>query len=343
MVNFLTSVDMADHCTFGVHAVADFLVTISSEEELVELTQTPEWEKYPHILLGWGANILFTQDYHGIVVKNTIMGKNILQETEEFVDIEVGAGEDWNTFVHRTVDNNWWGIENLVAIPGTVGASPVQNIWAYGVEAKDTIISVQWINLATGKSETLSNEACDFGYRSSIFKDGLNWLFVVTKVVFRLQKVTVKYKFHTNYRDIEKALQGHKEILTVKRLADMIEKIRNEKLPDRHKLGTAGSFFKNPMVSKVQVAKIQSHGRTQLITFSLPEEWFVKLSAGQLIELAWYKWFRKWDAGVYEHHALVLVNHWDAHGKDIAELAQAIQAKVKTMFGITLEPEVIYV
>jgi len=343
MVKFLTSVDMADHCTFGVHAVADFLVNISSEEELVELTQTPEWEKYPHILLGWGANILFTQDYHGIVVKNTIMGKTILQETEEFVDIEVGAGEDWNTFVHRTVDNNWWWVENLVAIPGTVGASPVQNIWAYGVEAKDTIISVQWINLATGKLETLSNEACDFGYRSSIFKDGLNWLFVVTKVVFHLEKVTVKYKFHTNYRDIEKALQGHKEILTVKRLADMIEKIRNEKLPDRHKLGTAGSFFKNPMVSKVQVAKIQSHGRTQLITFSLPEEWFVKLSAGQLIELAWYKWFRTWDAGVYEHHALVLVNHWDAHGKDIAELAQAIQIKVKTMFGITLEPEVIYV
>lgn len=343
MVEFVTSVDMADHCTFGVHAKADLLVHIRSEQDLLDLTKTPEWEKYPHILLWWGANILFTQDYHGIVIKNEIMRKTIIQDTETFVDVEVGAGEDWNSFVHWTVDNNRWGVENLVAIPGTVGASPVQNIWAYGVEAKDSIISVQWINLATWKSETLNNEACKFWYRSSIFKDGLNWLFVVTKVVFRLEKVTVKYKFHINYRDIEKALQSNREILTVRRLADMIEAIRNEKLPDRHKLGTAWSFFKNPMVSKAQVAKIQSHGKTQLVTFNLPDPDYVKLSAGQLIELAWFKWFRKWDAGVYENHALVLVNHWEARGEDIVELAQEIQAKIHRMFGISLEPEVIYV
>lgn len=343
MISFQQKVDMANYCTFRVHAIADLWVSIESETDLLELLKTPEWEKYPHILLGWWANILFTQDYHGLVVQNKIMGKEIIQETEEFVDVKIWAGEDRDTFVHRTVDNNWWWVENLVSIPWTVWASPVQNIWAYWAEAKDTILSVQWINLTTWKQETLSNEDCNFWYRSSIFKDGLNWLFVVSFVVFRLLKVTPKYKFITNYRDIEKALQWHKEILTVKRLADMIEKIRNEKLPNRHKLGTAWSFFKNPIVSKTQLAKIQSHGRTQLITFSLPDEWFVKLSAGQLIELAWFKWVRIWDAGVYENHALVLVNHWDAHGKHIAELAQSIQLKIKNMFGIALEPEVIYV
>lgn len=343
MISFQSTIDLAPYTTFGVHANARLFVEITSEAELLELLASPEWSKYPHIFLGSGANILFTQDYPGIVVKVSLTGRKILKETSDSVELLVGAGENWNDLVLRTVQQWWGGLENLVGIPSSVGAAAVGNIGAYGIEAKDRITSVQGIDIHTWITKTLTSSECQFGYRESIFKHELKDSFVITGVCFRLEKFSPKYVFVTNYREIQTGLASIEGRLSLEKLALLITSIRDSKLPDRRTLGTAGSFFKNPIVS-LDLFEYLREGYPNLVSFNIPDDkHHVKLSAGQLIELVGLKWHKQGNVGVYEKHALILVNYGEGTGHEIVNLAKVIQGKVKEKFWVSLESEVIYV
>ncbi len=243
----------------------------------------------------------------------------------------VASGENWNNLVLRSVDRNYVGIENLVAIPGTVGGAPVQNIGAYGIEISSVIVRVWGINLITGEYKQYNNDECEFGYRTSIFKTTLKEDFFITDVIIRLSKSTRNnYQPTITYKGVPEQLEamGHHNRSdpqwihnNARILADAITTIRNSKLPNRKEIGTAGSFFANPLVD----SKL---------------EWATKLSAWQLIELCWLKWYRDGDAGIYEKHALILVNYGKASGENMKALVTMIQDKVKDKFAIDIFPEV---
>jgi UDP-N-acetylmuramate dehydrogenase len=332
------NISLIPYTTFGIQVNAKYFVEIVQESDFQELIHSDLRTSYPHIILGNGANILFTKDYLGIVIKVAIQGKQVISESQTTGIVKAGAGENRDDLVMRTLENNRWGLENLTGIPGTVGASPVQNIGAYGVEAKDTIIQVEGIDLETGEKKTFSHEECQFAYRDSIFKHKWKEKIFITAITFQLQKITPEYLPNTSYKDLQNI-----HFTNIKDFANQIKNIRNSKLPDRHQLGTAGSFFKNPSIQRTQY-NILKEKYSNLLSFELPgTPDFVKCSAGQLIELAWLKWYRQGNVGVYEKHALVLINYGWATGSDILALAEYIQQKIFDQFQIHLEPEVIYV
>lgn len=293
----------------------------------------------------WGSNMLLTQErFDGLVIHNQLLGKDTLHEEEDFVVVRVGAGEGWHDFVMRTVLQGRGGVENLALIPGSVWAAPMQNIGAYGVEVKDVIEFVEYVDLSDGSTHILDNSSCQFGYRDSVFKRDLKENAFISYVVFKLYKTIGKwYQLQLDYKDIQVEMEQRwlaVEQISVKDVADMITVIRRRKLPDWTQIGTAGSFFKNPVVSVEEFQKLKDK-EPVLVGYEVVG--WIKLSAGQLIELAGLKGIEKWSVGTYKNHALVLVHHGWGKGSDIVNLAQEIQHTVHAKFGVWLDPEVNYI
>lgn len=314
---------------------AKYYTELSDEQELA-LLHSNEAFKNGVLVLGGGSNILFTDDIPKWVLHNKIKGIRRVKEDDTYIWLNVGAGEIWHDFVMYCVQHNYAGVENLSLIPGTVGASPMQNIGAYGVEVKDIMESVRFFDLEQNTFQTYTNEQCAFGYRDSIFKNTLKGKVIITEVVFRLRKNPV---FNISYGNIRQELDamGIQE-LSIKAVSDAVIRIRSVKLPDPKKIGNAGSFFKNPEVPAAFYEKLKEEYAT-IPGYKL-EGNKVKIPAGWLIEQCGWKGFREDNFGVHKDQALVLVNYGGANGSDIAILSERIMASVEKQFGIILEREV---
>lgn len=346
------NISLKPYNTFGIDAKARYFAVFNSVEELAELltsftryrladdTLNPQTSTLKPgtstLILGGGSNILLTKDVDGLVLKNEIKGIRLVTEDEHNVYVRVGAGENWHQFVLHCIENNWAGIENLSLIPGNVGASPMQNIGAYGVEIKDVFHELRAFHLEEKTNYTFSAKDCRFGYRESIFKGKYKNQFVITDVTFRLNKQAV---FNTSYGAINQELEkmGIKD-LSIKAVSDAVIRIRSSKLPDPAVIGNAGSFFKNPEIKKVQFEKLQNDFPL-IIGYPLPDD-TIKLAAGWLIEQCGWKGVRHGDAGCHDQQALVLVNYGQASGKEIYKLSEEIQRTVYEKFGVLLEREV---
>jgi UDP-N-acetylmuramate dehydrogenase len=289
------------------------------------------------MILGGGSNILFTKDFDGLVLKNEISGINIIHEDEEFIFINAGAGVKWHSFVMFCVNQNFGGVENLSLIPGNVGASPMQNIGAYGVEIKDVFYQLEALHLKEKVRETFSAKDCEFGYRESVFKNKYKDQFAILNVTYRLKK---KPDFNISYGAIETELQKKNvKDLSVKAISDAVINIRSSKLPDPEILGNAGSFFKNPIIDSHELNELKENFDPNVPFYKLGNEHF-KIPAGWLIEKCGWKGFRRGDVGCYEKQALVLVNYGNATGKEIYNLSEEIKISVEEKFNIELEREV---
>jgi len=357
-------VSLLPYNTFRIDVKSKFFVNIESVDDLREIVMNDIFSEYPHFVLGGGSNVLLLHDFEGITLKNNILEKKIVFEDEEFVHVKVGWWENWHKFVQWTVEHNFLWVENLVYIPGSVGASPVQNIGAYGTEVKDAIAEVWGIQywkvekgwgtpLKTRQSlrngfegVVLKNEECEFGYRGSVFKKELKNKFFVTYLVFKLRKWKpwVEGQFNLSYggivRKMEELWWEEKDLNPVK-ITNMITEIRKSKLPDWEQIGTAWSFFKNPIVSKKKYEKLQKEFPNLLWFDTI--NWKKKLSAGQLLQVCGMKWKTEWNIWTYHNHALILVNHGGGTGQEVADFAVGLQKCVWEMYGVEIEPEVNYV
>jgi len=321
--------------TFGIECFAKFYVSISSVDELIEVLSSTEHRD--HFILGGGSNMLLTQDIDALVIHLNLKGIKVISETEDYVLVEVMAGENWHDFVQNAIQNGYGGLENLSLIPGNVGTAPIQNIGAYGVELKEVFVSCKAISIKDKNIVSFTKEDCDFGYRSSIFKNKLKGQFIITSVVFELTKKN--HKIRTSYGAIQELLtERNIKNPTIKDISEAVISIRRSKLPDPKELGNSGSFFKNPIVDSETFQKFRaSNPRAPFYEVS-PTEF--KIPAGWLIEQAGFKGKQFGEAGVHKNQALVLVNFGQATGSEIWELAVKIQQKVKEQFGIYIEPEV---
>ena len=334
-MNIQEHVALNTFSTFMVGAHARYFVAISSAEEFLTLIETDVYKKNPSYILGQGSNTLFASDYDGLLIHNQIKGLEVVSEDDKRITIEVGAGENWHDLVLWSLDQNLWGFENLVLIPGTVGASPVQNIGAYGAEVSQTVTQVRAIDTQTGDERVFSNSECKFSYRESIFKKEPGRYFI-THVRFTLHKQgTAILSYDRVQEELEK--RGlHKE--RPQDLAQAIIAIRDSKLPRVGELGTAGSFFKNPVVP-VQKAQELKEQYPEMVQYPVDDN-NTKLSAAWLIDYLGYKGKQEGSVGTYEKHALVLVNHGGAQGTELWNFAQKIIADVEEHFGVSLEAEV---
>jgi UDP-N-acetylmuramate dehydrogenase len=315
---------------------SDYFAQINDPIDIERLVETDIYRQNKHFILGAGSNILFTSDYHGLVISINIKGVEISQTTKEFAILEVGAGELWHNFVTTCVQSNLYGLENLALIPGTIGAAPVQNIGAYGAEQKDCFDSLTYFDFTKNEFCRLSFNKCNFQYRNSIFKKELKNNAIITSVRYRLSK---KKNLNLNYKDLQKELiQSGIKNPNLQQVFESICKIRKRKLPDPNILGNAGSFFKNPIVSLENFERIKSNDPA-VIGFKA-ENGCMKLSAGWLIEKAGWKGKKFGDVGVYDKHALVLVNYGNATGQEILDLSEKIIESVFNKFEILLEKEV---
>lgn len=327
--------------TFGVDVMASCYASFDSSDQLPAILKAFHHECQADVqknilILGGGSNMLFIDDYKGLVLQNNIQGISILEQDEQYVFVKVGGGVVWHDFVMYAVSHNFGGVENLSLIPGTVGASPIQNIGAYGVEVKDVISEVYVYDVKSEESSVFKNEDCAFGYRSSIFKTKFKNQFVITAVVFKLSKTN--HKLQLDYGAIKAQLETNNiHHPTIKDVSNAIIQIRQSKLPDPKQIGNAGSFFKNPVVSSLKLESLRS--QFPQIAFNEVNDGF-KLAAGWLIEQTGWKGYRDGNVGVHQNQALVLVNYGNASGADILELAQRIQASVLEKFGVHLEMEV---
>jgi len=325
---------LRDLNTFHVDAGARYFCECRSIDELRELISYPEFLKGPRLILGDGSNILFSDDFSGLVIRPHILGREIIDEDRNTVKIQVGAGENWDDFVAWTTTWNFGGIENLSLIPGSVGSSPIQNIGAYGVEAEQTIDRVFAIDILTGQKLTFENEACQFSYRDSIFKGSWKHKCIVTSVVFRLAKKPV---LNTGYQHIADKMAG-KASQDVETMRQVIIEIRESKLPNPDKLGNAGSFFKNPVIQEAEYESLIKKF-PDIPSYPAPAG-ARKIPAAWLIEHCGWKGKRLGDAGTFEKQPLVLVNHGNASGRQILDLAKSIEEDVAVKYGIKLEKEV---
>ena len=329
--------DLKKYNTFSISAYAKSFAVFKSEKELILLLQEIHKNNDPLLVLGGGSNILFTDNFSGTVLKNEIRGIQILSENEHDILIKCGAGEGWHKFVIYCVNKGWSGLENLSLIPGTVGASPIQNIGAYGVEVKDTIESVEAINIADLTKKRFATADCAFGYRESVFKKELKNKYIITYVVFRLKKHAV---INTSYGAIQQVLNEKGiEHPSLKDVSDAVIHIRKSKLPDPAKIGNAGSFFKNPEIPEKQFS-ILKQNHPDVVSYPGLKTGMIKVPAGWLIEKSGWKGKVWGNAGVHSMQALVLVNYGKATGKDIVDLSVEIKKSVKEQFDIDLETEV---
>lgn len=321
--------------TFGIDCKASSYASVSSVSELKQLLSTHTEESL--FLLGGGSNMLLTQNIDALVVHLNLKGISIVSENDQEVLIECMAGENWHEFVLYCIEHGYGGLENLSLIPGNVGTAPIQNIGAYGVELKDTFVRCHTVSITDQKERDFSKAECKFGYRNSIFKNEVKGTYIITSVTFRLTKKD--HNLATSYGAIQEELDKQNcTIPTIKAVSDAVIAIRRSKLPDPKTLGNSGSFFKNPVVDTDTFQKFRTAHPTAPFYEVSPTEF--KIPAGWLIEQAGFKGIRLGDAGVHKNQALVLVNYGNATGKEIWELAMQIQRKVRSDFGIYIEPEV---
>lgn len=325
--------NLLNNNTFGMNVCADTFIEYESEEELINIIP----QLCGDVLhIGGGSNLLFQSDYNGTVLHSGIKGYEIVDETADDVLVRVGAGVVWDDFVAYAVERGWGGVENLSIVPGEVGASAVQNIGAYGSEAKDVIVLVEAIELTSGIKRCFGNVECDFSYRHSIFKDQLKGKYAVTYVTYRLKK---NYELKLDYGNLRSVLEGMEQI-TIADVRNAIIEIRNSKLPDPKVLGNAGSFFMNPVVDKEKFLEIQKD-YPQMPFYEVSGG--VKIPAGWLIEQCGWKGKSVGKAGVYEKQALVIVNLGGATPAEIADLCEAVCKDVMDTFGIVIRPEVNFI
>lgn len=326
--------------TFGINVTAKYFATFNTIDEISELLTFNKQQTTNHqpqtLILGGGSNILFTKNFDGLVLKNEIKGIELIKEDDKHIYIKAAAGENWHQFVLHCINNNWAGVENLSLIPGNVGASPMQNIGAYGVELKNVFYSLEAFHLQEKKIVQFNIDDCAFGYRESVFKKKYKNEFVITSVVFRLNK---QPKFNTSYGAIEQELEkmGVKA-LSIKAISDAVINIRSSKLPDPAQIGNAGSFFKNPEIDGLKFDMLHLKF-PEIVGYKLPNG-NVKLAAGWLIEQCGWKGYREGDAGCHAKQALVLVNYGNASGDAVYALSEKIIASVEEKFAVDLEREV---
>lgn len=321
--------------TFGLDATAQYFVSIVDERQFDQLFYHPLFNSEPHLVLGGGSNIVLTRDFAGMVVHIAHQGINVLDEDETHVLVAAAAGEVWHDFVRTCLERGWYGLENLALIPGTVGAAPIQNIGAYGVEVESTFDCLIAFDTATGCYVHLTHEQCHFGYRDSIFKREAHDRYVILEVAFKLSKIP---NIKTTYADVERELTEQKiSQPTPKDVFNAVCAVRQRKLPDPTVMGNAGSFFKNPVVSYEQYREI---GTLHPGIVHYPQkDGTVKLAAAWMIDRCGWKGQSLGQAGVHANQALVLVNRGDARGEEVLALANAIMTSVKNRFGVLLTPE----
>jgi UDP-N-acetylmuramate dehydrogenase len=329
--------------SFHIVAKALQLVRVANVDDVLAVLASPELHASPKFILGGGSNIVLTGDVKPLVLKVEIMGRQVVAETDKHWIVQAGAGENWHQFVAWTIDQNLPGLENLALIPGCVGATPVQNVGAYGVETQDRLHSLDAVHMETGEVFTLEPAQCAFGYRDSVFKHagtmGLKDKALITHVRFALPK---RWKPEVGYLDLQRKMEAAGVTQpTARQVFDWVCAVRSAKLPDPAVIGNAGSFFKNPTVTPEQCADIIA--REPKIVHYRMVDGSVKLAAGWLIDACGWKGKSVGNAGVYEKQALVLVNRGGATGGEVVTLAKAIQTSVYERFGILLEPEPVVV
>lgn len=340
------NVDLKPYNTLQIPVTAKYFVKIEKESDVYELMESDLRKKEKHCILNGWSNILFTKDFDGIVVKIETKWKTVIETEENGVMIEVSAGENWSDFVEWTCENNYYGIENLIDIPGNVGTAPVSNIWAYWTEVSSVVYEVEWVDLNTWERKIFKKSECEFGYRTSIFKYTLRNQFLVMKVRFLLSVVDENYIPNIWYKDIQNYIMEHWiDPRTPKEVAEIVHEIRTNKLPDWHEIWTAWSFFSNPIISLDERAELEK-SFPDLSHHECMDFWEkkMKLSAWQLIDQCGLKWWKipNWTVWTYQKHALILVNEW-WNADDVLEAIHYIQDSVKDKFGVQLDPEVVLV
>lgn len=330
------NISLQPYNTFGLEAKARFFTAFDSVKLLKESLLMIRDNQLKYMILGGGSNILLTQPYEGIVLLNKLKGITVVDETSEHIFVKSEAGESWHDLVLYCIENNYAGIENMSLIPGSVGAAPMQNIGAYGVEVKDVFHSLEAIHVETGEIKTFHAEECEFGYRESVFKRSLKGQYIIISVTLRLNKTP---EFKTSYGAISAELEsmGIKN-LSIKAISDAVIAIRKSKLPDPAEIGNSGSFFKNPVLASEVVEKIKV-AYPNIASYPAGEG-LTKVAAGWLIEQAGWKGKTFGNYGVHKNQALVLVNYGGATGKEIYDLSVTVIKSVKEKFGIELEREV---
>ena len=321
--------------TFGIDEHANFFFSFSDKQELAEFLKNEFRKDLPYFVLGGGSNVLLTKPFEGTVIHPENKGISVIEEQDNDVFVSVAAGEVWDDFVQWAVSNNLHGVENLSYIPGCVGASPVQNIGAYGSEAKDAIYRVVCMAVEDQKERIFSNEECKFGYRDSVFKHEEAGKYIVTEVVFKLQK---NAPFNLGYGSLRNNID--ESTATLQSVRDAVIAIRKDKLPDPKEIGSAGSFFKNPVVPTEQAENLKQ-SFPDMVTYPAPNG-KTKIAAGWLIDSLGLKGFKIGGAQVHPKQALVLTNIGGATASDVTTLASHVKNKVGETYGLTIEPEVIY-
>ena len=334
-MEILQNISLKPYNTFGIDVLAEHFVSVSTIKELETVLSLPNYsEKF---VLSGGSNMLLTKNMKALVIHLNLKGIRIISEDGNSVTIKASAGENWHEFVTWCLKRNYGGLENLSLIPGYVGTAPIQNIGAYGVEIKDTFISCEALKINNLSLVTFENEACNFGYRNSIFKAGEKGNYIITSVTFKLSKKN--HKLHTNYGAIHSELEELGiDKPTIQDISKAVITIRQRKLPDPKTIGNSGSFFKNPVISTSEFKQLQENF-PQIPNYQVSEN-EIKIPAGWLIEQAGFKGKRFGDYGVHNKQALVLVNYGNAKGSDILELSVLIQKTVKRLFNISIEAEV---
>ncbi|KHD89189.1 MAG: UDP-N-acetylenolpyruvoylglucosamine reductase [Bdellovibrio sp. ArHS] len=329
-----TKVDLSSFNTLQLRSQAEHFAELYSPSDLHALQNDSSLKKLNWNILGGGSNLVLPSSISGLVLKVSNQGKELVADDKDFWFVKVQAGEVWNDFVQWTLQQGYWGLENLSLIPGTAGASPIQNIGAYGVEVKDSIWEVTCLDLQSGETKKLNNKECQFAYRDSYFKNDGAGRYLVWDVTFRLPKQNI---LHLEYGDIRKELERQQLAADPRTIANAVIHIRQSKLPDPKVIGNAGSFFKNPIVSKeMRDAILMKH--TDLVSYPYLSTNF-KLAAGWLIDRAGWKGKKLGPVGMFEKQALVLVNHGGASADDVWKLANQVSGDVKNMFGVEIEPE----
>lgn len=322
--------------TFAIDVKARYFTRINCLTDLQRILSERPWFTTPKMVLGGGSNVLFTQDYEGLVLQNGLMGIETIREDDDHIWLKIGAGENWHDFVMHCVKHGYYGVENLALIPGTVGAAPLQNIGAYGVEIKDTFECLDAIRLRDNAAHTFDHAACKFGYRDSVFKNDLKNQYLISNVTLKLNK---KPAFHLEYGNL-KAVMSSVRISepTLKNVSDAVIQIRQSKLPDPKTIPNAGSFFKNPIVPQQQFEQL--HATYNAMPHYAAADNQVKLAAAWLIDQCGFKGKRFENVGVHDKQALVLVNLNQGEGKAIKQLSEQIQTAVLEKFNVALTPEV---
>lgn len=334
MLKIFKNHSLHKHNTFGVKVSAKFYAAPETPDELITILHKYRTPEQNMLIIGEGSNILLTNNFQGLVIRPDIKGIEILDKSPDNAIIKVWAGENWDNFVVYCINNGFGGVENLSWIPGSVGACPIQNIGAYGAEVENVIESVTGILTDSLEQITFIRDKCNFGYRDSIFKQGLKGRFIITNVIFKLSRNPV---LNTTYGRLQNEFAGNKKT-DLQSVRQAVIKIRKDKLPDPDKFGSAGSFFRNPVISKSKFNNLRSD-YSDIPAYPTNNQG-VKIAAGWLIEKAGWAGKRTGDAGVYNKQALILLNYGSATGKQIKDLAEKIMISVSNKFGIDLQTEV---